>query len=85
MNKPPPLNRDDNTDPSIQALKRKGVINHGSTLGLSLAHPELLIDDYGVQVAASEELRLAVRPWTEFDLLGTVCSTVVRAPLLGTV
>ena len=30
MNKPPPHNRDYNKDPNIQALKRKGFINHGS-------------------------------------------------------
>ena len=28
----PPLNRDYNRDPYIKALKRRGVINHGSTL-----------------------------------------------------
>ena len=32
INKPPPLNRDDNKDPNIKALKRRGFINHGSTL-----------------------------------------------------
>ena len=30
MNKPPLLNRDCNRDPNIQALKRRGFINHGS-------------------------------------------------------
>ena len=85
LNPLPLFHRDCNRDTGIKALKRKGDINHESTLGLSPAHPELLIDDYGVQVAASEELRLAVRPWTEFDLLGTVCRTVVSTPLLGTV
>ena len=29
----PPLNRDFSKDPNIQALKRRGFINHGSTLG----------------------------------------------------
>ena len=32
INKPPPLNRDDNRDPDIKALKRSGVIDHGSPL-----------------------------------------------------
>ena len=32
IHKPPPHNRDDNRDPNIKALKRKGFINHGSTL-----------------------------------------------------
>ena len=32
VNKPPPLNRDCNRDPSIKALKRRGFINRGSTL-----------------------------------------------------
>ena len=31
-NKPPPLNRDYNRDPNIKALKRRGFVNHGSTL-----------------------------------------------------
>ena len=34
INKPPPMNRDDNRDPDIKALKRSGFINQGSTLGL---------------------------------------------------
>ena len=34
INKPPPINRDYNRDPNIKALKRGGVINHGSTLFL---------------------------------------------------
>ena len=34
INKPPLLDRDYNTDPNIKALKRRGFINHGSTLGL---------------------------------------------------
>ena len=35
MNKPPhPLNGDDNLDPNIEALKRRGFMNHGSTLGI---------------------------------------------------
>ena len=32
MNKPPPLNMDYKRDPNIWALKRRGFINHGSTL-----------------------------------------------------
>ena len=32
MNKPPPLNKDYHRDPNSKALKRKGFINHGSTL-----------------------------------------------------
>ena len=32
INKPSPLNRDYNRDPNIEALKKRGVINHGSTL-----------------------------------------------------
>ena len=35
INKPPPLNRDDNRNPNIKALKRRGFINHGSTLDIS--------------------------------------------------
>ena len=31
INKPPPLNRGGNRDPSIEALQRRGLINHGST------------------------------------------------------
>ena len=30
---PLPFNREYNTDPRLKALKRKGLINHGSTLG----------------------------------------------------
>ena len=30
----PPLSRDYNRDPNIEALKKKGFINHGSTLSL---------------------------------------------------
>ena len=33
ISKPPPLNREHNRDPNIKALKRRGFINHGSTLG----------------------------------------------------
>ena len=32
INKPPPLNRDYDKGPNIEALKRRGFINHGSTL-----------------------------------------------------
>ena len=32
INEPPPLNREYNRDPNIKALKRRGFINHGSTL-----------------------------------------------------
>ena len=32
INNPPPLNRDYSRDPNIKALKRRGFINHGSTL-----------------------------------------------------
>ena len=32
INKPFPLNRNSKRDPNIQALKRRGFINHGSTL-----------------------------------------------------
>ena len=32
INKTPPLNRDYNRDPNMKALKRRGFINHGSTL-----------------------------------------------------
>ena len=35
-NNPPPLHRDYDRDPNIKALKRKGFINHGSTLGLQV-------------------------------------------------
>ena len=34
INKPPPLNRDYDRDPNIKALKRRGFLNHGSTLDL---------------------------------------------------
>ena len=33
INKPCPLNGGHNTDPNIKALKGKGFINHGPTLG----------------------------------------------------
>ena len=32
INEPPPLNRDYDRDPNIQALQRRGFIDHGSTL-----------------------------------------------------
>ena len=32
INKPSPLDTDSNKDPKIKALKRRGLINHGSTL-----------------------------------------------------
>ena len=32
INKPPPLGRDFNRDPNIKALKRRELINRGSTL-----------------------------------------------------
>ena len=32
INKPPPLNRDYSRNPYIKPLKRRGYINHGSTL-----------------------------------------------------
>ena len=32
MNKPSLLNKDYNRDPTIKALKKRGCINHGSTL-----------------------------------------------------
>ena len=32
INKPPHLHRGYNRDPNIQVLKRKGFVNHGSTL-----------------------------------------------------
>ena len=32
INKPPPLNRDYSRDPNIKALKKRGFINHESTL-----------------------------------------------------
>ena len=38
IDKPPPLNRDYNRDPNIQALKRRGFINQGSTLALSMGN-----------------------------------------------
>ena len=31
-----PLNRDHNRDPNIKALERRGIIHHGSTLGLRI-------------------------------------------------
>ena len=39
INRPPPLNRDCNRDPYIKALKRRGFINHGSTLFRSSPQP----------------------------------------------
>ena len=54
INKPPPLKRDYNRDPYIKALKRRGFINHGSTLvrtiGWSLGVPgsELGICEPGI-------------------------------------
>ena len=32
INKPPPLDRDYNRDPNTKALKRRGFMNHGSTV-----------------------------------------------------
>ena len=32
MNEPPPVNRDHDRDPNIKTLKRRGLINHGSTV-----------------------------------------------------
>ena len=43
VNKPPPLNRDYNRDPNIQALKRRGFINHGSSLCKPITHIALYI------------------------------------------
>ena len=34
INKPPALNRDYNGGPNTKAFKRRGFMNHGSTLGL---------------------------------------------------
>ena len=42
INKPPPLNRDQDRDPNIQAFKRRGFINQGFTLHSNLLHPENL-------------------------------------------
>ena len=36
-NKPPPLDRDYKRNPNIKALKRKGFITQGSTLGLKVS------------------------------------------------
>ena len=37
INKPPPLNRDYKRDPKLlRPFKRRGFINHGSTLGIPL-------------------------------------------------
>ena len=36
MNNPPPLNRDYKRDPNSKALRKKGFINHGSTLGFKV-------------------------------------------------
>ena len=35
INKPPPLNRDYNRDLTMKALKRRGFIHNGSTLGFT--------------------------------------------------
>ena len=40
VNKPPPLNRDYNRDPYIKALKRRELINRGSTLTTASSPPE---------------------------------------------
>ena len=39
INKPPPLNGDNNGDPNIKALTRKRFINHESTLGVRVELP----------------------------------------------
>ena len=57
INKPPPLNRDYNRDPNIKALKRRGFINHGSTLS-SLAPYASGIDEE--EPAAKLELTCAL-------------------------
>ena len=40
INKPPPLSRDDNRDPNIKDLKRRGFINCGFTLVKAAVMPE---------------------------------------------
>ena len=40
INKPPPHNMGYNRDPDIKALKRRGFINHGSTLGFEWLNRE---------------------------------------------
>ena len=45
INKPPPLNRDYDRDPNIKALKRRGLINHGSTLESSRGIHSLIPQD----------------------------------------
>ena len=48
INEPPPLNRDNNRDPNIKALKRRGFINHGSTLGWSNLLDSLYLSPSGL-------------------------------------
>ena len=40
INQLPPLNRDYKRDTNIQALKRRGLINHGSTLNPQTLNPK---------------------------------------------
>ena len=40
VNEPPPPNRDYNRDPDLKTLDRRGFINRGSTLEVSLTEPD---------------------------------------------
>ena len=55
INKPIPPNRDYSRDPNIKAFKRRGFINHGSTLVCSIAEAwrRLFVFD-GKPVTASQ-------------------------------
>ena len=64
INNPPPLNGDYNRDSSTKALKRRGCINHGSTLRVSrVLSPNLIGEtlnpDSGL-ISLGVELRLKV-------------------------
>ena len=63
INKPPPSNRDYNRNPNIKALRKRGFINHGSTLLLPGSGDWGLIahgfQDLGWPVAGLSARRLA--------------------------
>ena len=40
FNTPPPLHRDYDRDPNIEALERRGFVNHGSPLIPRIVNPE---------------------------------------------
>ena len=52
INKPPLLNRDYNRDANIRALKMRGFVNRGSTVGKNPACHSVLRSNYSWQAGA---------------------------------